>query len=866
MRQPSLHERYQAHRAVRELLERLAAPKPLVLVLDDVHWADAASIELLAALLRHPPQAPVLVALGVRPRQAPGPLSHAVAQASRTGALEGVEIGPLSEPEAGELVGTSVDSSVARALYAESGGNPFYLEQLARPARKSTRASASPERGSPRTEFALGGGAEVPTAVATSLAEELAVLSPGARRLLDAAAVVGDPFEPELAAEGALIPESDALVVLDELCRCDLIRRTELPRRFRFRHPLVRRAVYQAIQDGWRLSAHARVAQALAARGEQITVLAHHIEQSARRGDHEAIALLREAAAASAQRAPDSAAQWYRAALRLLPDEGTDEERIELLSALAGVLAGIGQYAESRASLLELLDLVPPDAGTSRIKLIAACAAVEHLLGRHEEAHERLVSALAHVADDASPEGAALRIDLAVDAYHVVDYEAMCACGLRALELARRRDDAPLTAAAAAVVSAAKSYLGLVQEAEAYRGEAAALVDGLADHELARRLDAAAHLATADVYLDHFEDAGRHSSRGLAVGRATGQGELFPFLTQIEGIAHFMLGRLDEAADVLDGGAEAARHMGNVHSLAWTLFNRSWVALLAGDLETALATAEESVRLFGGLQSRVVTLPTTLANTCLGTVLLEAGEPQRCLEIVLTAGGGPELPRIPGAWRVVLQEVVTRAWLALRRQTEAEQAADRAETRAAELGLPLALATAQRARAAVALAGGDPEAATEAALASATTAEGINARIDAARARALAGRALVAAGARPRGAEELEKAFAEFAACGAVRFRDEAARELRRLGRRFHQPRAAGVLRGHGLPSLSRRELEVAALVKDRKTNREIAAELFLSQKTVETHLHHIFQKLGVTSRTSVARAIEGAVAPSSRS
>ena len=161
-----------------------------------------------------------------------------------------------------------------------------------------------------------------------------------------------------------------------------------------------------------------------------------------------------------------------------------------------------------------------------------------------------------------------------------------------------------------------------------------------------------------------------------------------------------------------------------------------------------------------------------------------------------------------------------------------------------------------RARAAVALAAGEAEAAAQAALASAATAEAIDARIEAGRARTLAGRALAAAGDRARAANELEKAFAELDACGAARFREEAERELRRLGRRFHRGRAAGTAE-NGVASLTRREREIAELVRDRKTNREIAAELFLSEKTVETHLRHIFDKLGVSSRNSVARALE---------
>ena len=126
------HERYRMHRAVRELLGLLAATKPLVLVLDDVHWADSGSVELIGALLRRPPAAPVLMALAVRPRQVPERLSAALERAHREGTLTRLELCALTRSEAGELLGESVEGSLATVLYEESGGNPFYLEQLAR--------------------------------------------------------------------------------------------------------------------------------------------------------------------------------------------------------------------------------------------------------------------------------------------------------------------------------------------------------------------------------------------------------------------------------------------------------------------------------------------------------------------------------------------------------------------------------------------------------------------------------------------------------------------------------------------------------------------------------------------------------------
>src|SRR5687768_16828205 len=102
---PGQDERYRMHRAVRRLLEALAARKPLVLLLDDLHWADAGSIELLAALLRRPPAAPVLTAIALRPRQVPDRLSSALVRAVRDGVLTTVELAGLSADEARQLLG-----------------------------------------------------------------------------------------------------------------------------------------------------------------------------------------------------------------------------------------------------------------------------------------------------------------------------------------------------------------------------------------------------------------------------------------------------------------------------------------------------------------------------------------------------------------------------------------------------------------------------------------------------------------------------------------------------------------------------------------------------------------------------------------
>ena len=287
-------ERYRSHRAVRSLLELLAERKPLVIALDDLHWGDDATIELLGALLRRPPEAAVLVIPAYRPGSAPPTLTAALA----VPLVSRIELDRLSEAEAADLLG-DLDAGALAAIYRHGGGNPFYLQQLARldqPQRLDDDAAADP--------------GEVPAGVTASLATEIASLSPQASALLDAASVAGEPFDPGIAAEVAALEEAVALSALDELLERDLVRPTEVPRRFIFRHPLVRRSVYESIGGGSRLGAHARAAAGLAARGAPAAERAHHVEQAASPGDVAAIESARSRSGSRWRRPCARSASW----------------------------------------------------------------------------------------------------------------------------------------------------------------------------------------------------------------------------------------------------------------------------------------------------------------------------------------------------------------------------------------------------------------------------------------------------------------------------------------------------------------------------------------------------------------------------
>src|SRR5689334_22865051 len=213
-------DRYRFHYALRAVLERLATRRPLLIALDDVHWADPASCEVIAHLLRRF-RGPLLMALAVR--HTPSPLAGLLEEAIRAGEGARLDLGPLSSAEAQALIDPELDAPTREALYRESGGNPFYLEQLA---RVRPRAAGPAETMVGPTESWT-----LPPAVAVAIEDELSRIHASHKLVLDAAAVVGESFEPELVASIAERSVAFTLEALDQLVGADIIRATATPRR-----------------------------------------------------------------------------------------------------------------------------------------------------------------------------------------------------------------------------------------------------------------------------------------------------------------------------------------------------------------------------------------------------------------------------------------------------------------------------------------------------------------------------------------------------------------------------------------------------------------------------------------------------------
>ena len=344
-------ERYRAHRAVRRLLELLAAERPLVIVLDDVHWSDDASIELLAALLRREADAPVLIAAGFRPGQASPALAAALAAPS----VQRLVLGPLDEAHAIELLG-AVDAGDRRL-------------DLSRRRRQSVlpRAAAPFPRGRPRSPDRRGRGrrrgrGHPRTGRRRGLARRGAGVAPGG---------AAGPA-PGCGGRGRAVRARPR--GLDR--RASRSGGARRPGRARSSSTSSARRRCHAASSSATRSCAARSTRRLrpvgdwpptrarpraSQRKERRRPSRHTTSSSTRLGaTRQAVTVLLDAGTDAAARAPAAAARWLETALELLP--ATDDRRVDVYVALASSLRALGELDRSRAALLEAIEL-PAERG-----------------------------------------------------------------------------------------------------------------------------------------------------------------------------------------------------------------------------------------------------------------------------------------------------------------------------------------------------------------------------------------------------------------------------------------------------------------------------------------------------------------------
>lgn len=828
-------ERHLLLRTLHQLLELLASMGPLVLAIDDLQWADPASIDLVCRLLHRGLSGKTLLMFASRPGESETRLQAAFEDAERHGQALRIALGPLDVADVREILGGEVDPALAESLYEQSGGNPFYLGQLALASGSQTLTTTDAATAQPW----------VPKQVSAAIKNEVDGLSLSARSLLQGAAVVGDPFEPELAAEAASLATPATFRCLDELLKRDLIRVTASPRRFCFRHPIVRHAIYESAGAGWRLQAHSRAASMLERHGATAVMRAPHIERSAQFGDVGSAAVLMQAGQELMFRSPASAAHWFKVAFELTPEQG------EHLGMRYGLMAqhamALGFAGEIEAARDVARDVLAHTAVELRQQATILCVGLELLLGAHGDARRLLMSQLATLVDEDGKEAAELKCELACTYFFDADWPA---CSHWAKEALSCECEGMTRVGALALLSVAEFSFARPDLARRAASEAADAFDRLDDVEVVTQTALTIFLAQAEMHTERFADAFRHVERAISIARGCGQRLLTVGLLAVQTQPLVGMGRVTELAAVAETATEEALLSTSNVFLSMATSTRAMAGILTGDLHGALRFAERSASL---LES---TSPIAGAGQlALAWVLLEIGEPAGCRQQLTDHDGEPTLPPIP-LLEGQAYELLIAAELELGNLARAEELARRSADNARLLGTGLPVALAQRAVARVSLHRGDAEAALAAALMSCDAAERVGAQLELGRSQILAGRALAASGDRDAAIRMHRTAHERLHSCGAFHYRDEAAKELRQLGR-FVPRRNGSPSSGRSTLGLTGREREVMEHVAAGKTNREIAESLFLSPRTIDRHLARIFEKLGVHSRAAATSAFE---------
>jgi DNA-binding SARP family transcriptional activator/tetratricopeptide (TPR) repeat protein len=326
--------RHRLFDAVDAALADLAGERGLLLVIDDLHWADRGTLLLTSFLLRSERPPPLLVLGTYRDTELGrhSPLTGALAELQRGGALERIGLRGLAESEVAALARSLLgDDEVAARVHARTDGNAFFVEQVLRGLTESP---------------------EVPESVRHAVGVRLSRLGGEANELLAAAAVLGPELDPRALAGTAAVAPDAAEAALDDVLRARLLRPASAGGRFEFAHALVREAVYDELNVLRRARLHRRAAEALRELGEDrhVEEIASHLFHAASTTDAREVSdmLVRAGRRALDRLAYEDAAERFARAIEALELAEADDEAGPVLVARGDALMRAGEPSSAR--------------------------------------------------------------------------------------------------------------------------------------------------------------------------------------------------------------------------------------------------------------------------------------------------------------------------------------------------------------------------------------------------------------------------------------------------------------------------------------------------------------------------------------
>jgi DNA-binding CsgD family transcriptional regulator len=793
---------------------------PLLVAVDDAQWADEPSLHFLAHLALRIDDLPIMMILTVRSGE-PASSGHVLRRLRDSRAAQVVSLAPLSETAVETMVraalGEDVDGLPA-ACFRATGGNPFYLRELLRALGETPRR---PEQV----------GQVAPATVLRSVVVRLARLGEDASALARAAAVLGDSAPLRLTAALAGIGELAAEAAADSLARGRILQPGEP---LRFAHPLIASALEADMGAFERARKHRHAAELLRSEAAPVERVAAHLMFARPEGDGQVVAVLEEAAGrASANGAPAAAARLLERALKEPPDP---EREPDLLLSCAKAETRAGSPAASMRLERALEQIKAPDR---RAQALAELGTIAHLQGDFMRAAE-----FAARGQSELPAGHPLRPHLLGIELSAAALRPDLVGGLEerlAPILANARDGQPPSDPR--LLALVAGWIGVSDPPNLVRS-----------------------LAEAAIALDPLID----DSPGLSIGWVAAALE--------------WIDELELSERWLSDAIEVADRRGAVIAGSTALYNRARVRLFRGRLHAAVEDGERALELYrhGWTGSPWSTPVLAAAHAAMGDLDAareaislgqqmgpEAPDHGRVLEAEARlrlaegdAAGALESARAVGEFLSRFDREQPRLWewrrlaaLAAHRLGDDAQAVELLEPdlralRAIGPGRQLG-----EALTAAGLATGG-RAGLELLSEAVTALESSPARLQRTEALVALGGARRRAGQRTAAKEALYRALELAGGMGARTLEREARDELVRLGLRPRRTAQTGVA------SLTPSEQQVAGLAADGLTTPQIAANLHITRNTVDTHLRHIYQKLGLAGRHELSDALGREIVP----
>jgi DNA-binding CsgD family transcriptional regulator len=785
-------------------LRSAAAREPLVLAVDDIQWLDGASAAALRFALRRLDDDPLVLLATRRANGGGGSVDVGLADER----VRRVTVGPL-EPNALEKmlrsrVGDTLPRPALKRLAEMSGGNPYFALELARAALRRA------DGGSPSGEISL------PEGIQTVLQERLQALPVETREALGAVAVMGNP---------AISAVAEALDrgALDAAFAAGVL--YEHGEAIRFEHPLLAEAAYRMLPPSRRQAVHERLA-AIATDAEE---RARHLAACSTAPDSCVAAEIEEGAELAAGRgARAAAAELLEASARVEPEPETSARR-----RIAAVRHHIAAGDARRASGLgrAVVDQLSPGPLRARalLALSEVDADVDEMLGFAQQAvheagdgRETLIEALLMEGAFLSEVGREQEADEPL---------------LRAKSLCERDGSRGLRSSVLSEYGRLLHWRGDPEGMDLLREAARLEGDDLIPNAA---WGAGSMLGVAIAYGDEL-DEGRsllepRYRRALELGDDESAAGLSLFLAELE----LRAGSLDAALRYAEDGLAIKQASYGDDSQGSMAYGRAIVAAFRGDVELARAIAQQGL---AQTEAHGAVMCAAAIRSALGFLELSLGANEAAFERFrpMVEGFRTGATSYPGTRHNVALPDAIEALIGLGRLDEAEELVVLWERAGTRWAMPRVPATAQRCRALLAAARGDLDAGLEHAEAALEHHRDLPVPFQRARTLIVLGTLHRRAKHKAAARAALEEALEILEEMGVPLWAERARAELRRIG-----GRAAA-------DGLTPTEQRVAELVAEGRSNKEVAAELFVSVRTVEANLTRVYAKLGIRSRSELA-------------